>query len=188
MFGYLVLLALSINACGNNYKNVFESNPQYLSQGFTYPVGKIKGMNQFYNAQGFGENNHLGDDWNGIGGGNTDLGEAIYSVSNGYVSKAYDAGPGWGNVVCIIHYYKTADTSFYVESLYAHLDEILVDETTFVTKGQQIGTMGNANGTYLTHLHFEIRSKIDMPLGCGYSSKSDGYLDPTVFIEQFATN
>ncbi len=28
-------------------------------------------MRGYYNAQVFGKNNHLGDDWNGVGGGNT---------------------------------------------------------------------------------------------------------------------
>lgn len=185
MFGYLVLLALSISSCSNNYNDIFEFYPQYISTDFSYPVGKLKGIKEFYNAQGFGVNNHLGDDWNGVGGGDTDLGEAIFSISNGYVSKAYDAGPGWGNIVRIVHKVSLEDSTYFVESLYAHLDEILVKEEEFVSLGQQIGTMGNANGAYLTHLHFEIRNKVDLTLGDGYSSEFEGYLNPTTFIMQF---
>jgi len=46
---------------------------------FDFPVGKPDAKG-YYNAQIFGKNNHLGDDWNGANGGNSDLGEPIYAV------------------------------------------------------------------------------------------------------------
>jgi len=44
---------------------------------FDFPVGRPDAKG-YYNAQGFGKNAHLGDDWNGTGGGNSDLGDPIY--------------------------------------------------------------------------------------------------------------
>lgn len=161
------------------YMSFFFNNPDFQAHGFDFPVGLPDAVG-YYNAQKFGENNHLGDDWNGTGGGNSDLGDPVYAVGNGYVNKVYDAGPGWGNIVRIIH--QTSDSTF-VESLYAHLDSMTVKEGVGISKGEQLGTIGNANGAYWAHLHLEIRSDINKPLGGGYSSNTEGYLDPTNFID-----
>ena len=69
-----------------------------FTNGFDFPVGKPDAT-AYYNAQGFTENGHLGEDWNGIGGGNTDLGDPIYAVANGYVSFSENVNGGWGNVI-----------------------------------------------------------------------------------------
>ena len=39
-----------------------------------------------------------------------------------------DAGSGWGNVVRVVHHMKKGEEVVIVESLYAHLDTILVKE------------------------------------------------------------
>ena len=65
---------------------------EFLANSFDFPVGKPDGYG-YYNAQKFGENNHLGDDWNGVGGGNTDYGDSIFSVANGQVIFAEDVVP-----------------------------------------------------------------------------------------------
>ncbi len=122
----------------------------------------------------------MGDDWNGTGGGNTDLGDPIYSIANGYVVATEDHGPGWGNVIRIIHYQK--DKNKFVESLYAHCNEMVVKPNTWIKRGEKIGTIGNADGAYWAHLHLEIRTTIDMGLGGGYSEETTGYTDPTLFI------
>ena len=150
-----------------------------FTNGFDFPVGKPDGK-KYYNAQKFGENQHLGDDWNGIGGGNTDLGDTIYSIGNGYVSFASNIYGGWGNVITIVHY---IDKETQVESLYAHCDEILITKGDYIKKGQKIGTIGNNDGAYLAHLHLELRSEIGLSIGNGYSSTTTGYLDPSKFID-----
>lgn len=154
-----------------------------LSDGFDFPVGKPNAKG-YYNAQKFGRNAHLGDDWNGRGGGNTDLGDPIYAVSDGIVFFAEDVKGGWGNVVRIYHNYGTKQQPRYIESFYAHLDKILVSKNTIVKKGQKIGTIGNVNGLYLAHLHLEIRDDINLPIGRGYSKNTKGYVDPTQFIRK----
>ncbi|WP_074409361.1 M23 family metallopeptidase [Aquimarina spinulae] len=159
------------------YTSLFKENPEFIASDFDFPIGKPNAEG-YYNAQKFRENNHLGDDWNGTGGGNTDLGDPIYTIANGYVSFAKDIKGGWGNVIRVIHRYKGK----YYESVYAHCDSILVKEGDFVKKGALIATIGNANGIYLAHLHLEIRDDIFMDIGGGYANDRSGYLDPTKFI------
>ena len=186
----LILLIISCNSKKENSKtqiNNFQENEIMMvdydtikfTNGFDFPVGKPNATG-YYNAQKFTENNHLGDDWNGIGGGNTDLGDPIYSISNGYVSFAENINGGWGNVIRIVHF---IDENKQLESLYAHCQDVFVTKGDYVTKGEKIGTIGNNNGQYLAHLHFELRNEVSLPLGGGYSSNTKGYIDPTEFIK-----
>ena len=158
--------------------SLFAIHKEYISTQFDFPVGKPNARG-YYNAQKFRENDHLGEDWNGNGGGNSDLGDPIYSISNGYVYASEDIRGGWGNVIRIIHSHNNS----YYESVYAHCDTIFVKQHQFVKRGQKIGTIGNANGTYLAHLHLEIRDSIFMSIGPGYSSDTKGYINPTEFIK-----
>ena len=158
---------------------LFDKAPEYVAHHFDYPVGKPN-ANGYYNAQIFGENMHLGEDWNAVTGGNSDLGDPIYAVANGYVNTAVDYEGGWGKVVRIWH--QLPDGKL-VESLYAHCDEMKVSANSYVKKGQQIGTIGNVGGLYWAHLHLEIRDDITLPLGGGYDTDTSGYLDPTAFIK-----
>ncbi len=152
---------------------------EYIANAFDFPVGKPDAKG-YYNAQAFGENNHLGDDWNAVTGGNSDLGKPIYAIANGQVVFAEDIGGGWGKVVRIVH---TLPDEQLVESVYAHCDTLLISEGTWVEKGFQIGTIGTAGGQYLAHLHLEIRDMIQMPMGGGYGEVQSGYLDPSLFIQ-----
>ncbi|MBA5629189.1 murein hydrolase activator EnvC family protein [Moheibacter lacus] len=182
----LLIILIFCNACQNEsaskeeVQNVLAENlkSNFITDGFDFPVGKPEGEG-YYDAQHFGENGHLGEDWNGNGGGDTDLGDPVYAVANGKVSFAEDLKGGWGKVVRIIH---TLPSGEQVESLYAHFDEIFVQLDEEIKKGQKIGTIGTADGQYKAHLHFEIREKIGMPLGKGYSEKIDGYVNPSKFI------
>ncbi len=150
---------------------------------FNYPVGLPNGKD-YYNAQSFGKNTHLGDDWNGKDGGNTDLGDTVYAIANGYVTEAADLYGGWGNVVRVVHSLpKDHSYSPAVESLYAHLDTIFVKLGTWIAIGKPIGTIGNAHGQYYAHLHLEIREQPGLPLGGGYAIDTTGYINPTWFIE-----
>lgn len=149
-----------------------------IADSFDFPVGKPD-ADGYYNAQKFQENNHLGDDWNAVTGGNSDLGDPIYSIANGFVKYADDYGGGWGNLIRIGHKLPNGKK---IESLYAHCDTILVREGELIDKGSKIGTIGTANGQYLAHLHFELRDSLALPVGGGYSENTSGYLNPTEFI------
>lgn len=144
---------------------------------FVMPVSPPNGAG-YYDAQPFGRNHHLGADWNSLRGGDSDLGTFVFAVSDGVVTAADDHGGGWGNVIRIQH-----GCGERVESLYAHLDRVYVVRGARVARGQPIGTIGNAGGRYLAHLHFEIRERW-MPLGGGYALDRTGYVDPTDYIRR----
>jgi murein DD-endopeptidase MepM/ murein hydrolase activator NlpD len=159
-------------------------------QSFAFPVGETDYVTErndwrdnWYNAQDFGENRHLGEDWNKTTGGNTDCGEPVYAASNGKITFAKDAGAGWGNVVIIEH---TAPDGTKIQSLYGHLETIAKNEGE-TQRREQIGTIGGADGRYPCHLHFEIRWT-ECPFwnqtGNGYSDEKHGWIDPSEFINQ----
>lgn len=162
-----------------------------IADKFAYPIGNKEFLTEakdtkddWYNATNFGEDNHLGEDWNKNSGGNTDCGEPVYAIGNGVITYAEDAGTGWGNVVIIEHTLKDGKK---VQSLYGHLQEILKTSGE-VKKREQIGTIGNANGKYLCHLHLEIRDETCLSWNLvfvGYSPIRNGWLDPSEFIDKY---
>lgn len=148
-----------------------------IADRFDFPVGPPDAVG-YYDAQPFGERDHLGEDWNGNGGGDSDLGDPVHAIAAGVVVSARDHGGGWGNVVRVAHDLGTTR----IESLYAHLDRMDVAAGQVVAVGESIGTIGTAGGRYPAHLHLELRNRVGMPLGGGYSRDRSGHLDPTAFI------
>ncbi len=112
---------------------------------FDFPLGSEHGA-MAYNAQPFTENSHLGDDLNGIGGENSDLGDPVFAVADGQVFAAREGGPGWGNVIIVLHAYRENGARKYVQSFYGHLQTILVAPREKVRRGQQIATVGTGGG------------------------------------------
>lgn len=125
----------------------------------------------------------MGDDWNGSGGGNTDLGAPVYSTANGLVVYARDARMGWGKLVIIRHVYWKDRRWNYVDSVYAHLHQIFVREGQQVRRGQIVGSIGTNRGMYVAHLHFEIRKNLRVGVNQGAYRKDLGnYHKPHDFI------
>lgn len=139
-----------------------------------------------YNAQKFWEMNerrggrHMGDDLNGIGGMNTDLGDPVFAVADGLVLYAGEPSPGWGNLVIAGH--RTSDGRV-LHSMYGHLQRIDVAVGALVPRGGKVGTVGTANGHYPAHLHFEMRVGTGVDVGAGYSLHPLNRLDPTATVE-----
>jgi Peptidase family M23 len=150
---------------------------------FDFPLGSENGA-MSYNAQRFTENRHLGDDLNGIGGENSDLGDPIYAVGDGRVLLARDGGPGWGNVIIVLHAYIDNGERKFVQSYYGHVEAMLARVGDDVRRGQQIATVGTANGRYLAHLHFEMREFTTPFIGPGYREDTRGWIDPSAFIQK----
>jgi murein DD-endopeptidase MepM/ murein hydrolase activator NlpD len=126
----------------------------------------------------FGVEGHLGEDWT-LAKGNASLGEPVCSIGDGWVSVAQDFENAWGKVVFICYRLPAGRWPPFVEAMYAQLQTIKVAPGAFVQRGQQIGTVGNAGGTYQAHLHWEIRQTAGKGVGPGFDSKHDGWLEPT---------
>ncbi|MEQ9695217.1 peptidoglycan DD-metalloendopeptidase family protein, partial [Shimia sp. SDUM112013] len=158
----------------------------------------------YYVAQGFDAFNadfnghHLGVDWNGEGGGHSDLGDPIYAIANATVVRIVPdqsaATTGYGNYVILRHDFAeptliNGQSVTHVHSLYAHLDT--VEALTLgqeISIGQQIGTMGTTGNSQYAHLHFEITLGDTLPTsGGGYSQTGAGaaWVDPVAFIDNF---
>ncbi len=176
------------------------------ADGFDFPVGSPDGkgfyedrasgkqFDGWYIATRFAETYslgiHPGEDWNGSGGGNTDLGQDVMAVAGGRVVFADHCGRLWGNVVMIEHLYYENARKKRIRSLYAHLNEIKVETGKNVERRQVIGTIGqDPDKLFNAHLHLELRW--DMTLGPTYWPTSDGkgedwvkehYAEPSAFI------
>jgi len=72
----------------------------------------------------------------------------IYAAQAGVVKEA-GADPGFGNKVVITHDTKT-------DTLYGHMEKILVREGERIRAGQLIALIGNRGQSTGPHLHFEV--------------------------------
>lgn len=190
--------------------NVFE---RYLqsdftpADGFDFPFGNGDGGGSYndratgkhydgwYIATHFAENYslgiHPGEDWNGSGGGNTDLGQDVFAIANGRVAFAANCGPLWGNVIVLEHQFYENHERKTIRSLYAHLQKINVNAGEAVRRRQQIATVGqDPEKLFDAHLHLELRW--DESLGPTYWPTSEHkdvswvkehYTEPSSFIK-----
>ncbi|OGY42960.1 MAG: hypothetical protein A2Y67_02795, partial [Candidatus Buchananbacteria bacterium RBG_13_39_9] len=145
--------------------------------------------------------------------GINDYGKPVYAIGNGLI---WDFGwvSGWGNYL-IMRIQSYPDNPFMltdgtkvqeIYALYAHLAEIkiikpdgqvidkssLVKKTTYLQLGWQLGTVGDADGLYSPHLHFEIRTNGYSQLGNGYWPVNDSaylnyFVDPLEFVDNNKT-
>jgi murein DD-endopeptidase MepM/ murein hydrolase activator NlpD len=160
-----------------------------LADGFDYPVGKPDGKG-YYVARGLRLRSpiHFGEDWNGLGGGDTDLGDPIWATADGIVMFSYNVQLGWGNMVIIRHAYRDPQTGQvrFCDSLYGHLLERMVKVGQVVKRGQQIGKMGSNSGMYPVHLHFEIRHNLTIGMQReSVAGTMDNWADPRTFINRY---
>ncbi|MEI9893835.1 MAG: peptidoglycan DD-metalloendopeptidase family protein [Chthoniobacter sp.] len=153
------------------------------ADGFELPVGPNGTGEGYYIARGYRPNGHLGEDWNGVRGGDTDLGDPVYATANGYVMFARNYHVGWGNVVILRHAYYEGSTLKYVDSLYGHLLEFFVQEGEQVKRGQKIGRIGNNFGMYEAHLHFEMRKNLEIGMfRSSFARDFSNYYTPNEFV------
>lgn len=153
---------------------------------FDHPLGSQNGA-LTYNAQPFRTTRHLGDDLNGIGGENSDLGDPVHAAGAGRVVYAGVPGPGWGNMLILAHRVPQAGApggyAIY-QTVYAHLEKMLVRHGQTMQRGDLIGTVGTANGAYLAHLHFEVRIGPYVNPSVGYADAPLNRVSPERFIAE----
>ena len=92
---------------------------------------------------GRGHRQHEGQDFA------SDYGTPIYTTGDGVVTYAGWEN-GYGRLVKVQH-------AFGIETRYAHMSQIRVEVGQKVSRGDQIGDMGNSGRSTGTHLHYEIR-------------------------------
>jgi len=166
-----------------------------IADGFDFPVGKPDAQ-AYYVASGLVDPDyytelgfwHTGEDWNGRGGGDTDLGDPVFAIAHGLVITSQHFST-WGNIVLLEHQLPAGQK---VWSQYAHLSELFVKKGDVVRRGDALGTIGKGDGNrYLAHLHFEIRLH-DLPASkWGWKTAEDReavlrhYAHPTNFINNY---
>lgn len=157
-----------------------------LANGFDYPVGKPNG-DGYYKSRGLRLKTprHMGEDWNGNGGGNSDLGDPVYTIGHGLVTYADDARGRWGKVVIVRHAFRDPRSGKVLccQTLYAHLDRIDVQLGQLVRRGDQIGTIGTNHGMFTAHLHAELHFNVLANCGQqGIPKTASNYGDLSRFI------
>lgn len=194
-----------------NAFDAYLQSPSPPADGFDFPFGNGDGGGSYndkatgkhydgwYIATHFAENYslgiHPGEDWNGSGGGNTDLGQDVFAVANGRVVFAENCGRLWGNVIVIEHQFYENHQRKTIRSLYAHLQRINVRAGEVVRRRQQIANVGqDPEKLFDAHLHLELRW--DETLVPTYWPTSDHkdvswvkehYAEPTSFIKSHRT-
>ena len=159
--------------------NILPSLP--IAQEFDTPLRVPDGAGAFVTLP-FLVDGHLGEDWT-TAQGDAALGEPVYSVADGWVSVAQDFENAWGKVVFVCYRLPDGRWPPFIEVMYAQLQSIKVAPGALVKRGLQIGTIGNANGTYQAHLHWEVRQTVGLGVGPGFDSRNrDGWLEPSAFL------
>lgn len=160
-----------------------------LADGFDFPVGKPN-ADGYYKSRGLRLRapQHFGEDWNGRGGGDTDLGDPVYAIADGVVTFAHNVRSGWGNVVLTRHAYRDPASGQvkFCDTLNGHLHQIMVKVGQPIKRGQQIGTIGSNFGMYPAHLHFEIRHNLHIGMNRRkVPADMVHWADPTQFINKY---
>ncbi len=180
-----------------------------LADGFDFPFGDKDGQGGYTDlktgkkysgwyiatkaAETYYLGIHTGEDWNGNGGGDSDLGQPVFSTATGKVLFADTCASPWGNCILIEHTYLENGKFKTVFSQYSHLKELKVKKGATVKRRELIGTIGKGNmKEYPAHLHFEIRKESMREYEITYWPSSNDkdvawvkahYEDPSTFIQ-----
>lgn len=144
---------------------------QYLADGFDAPVG-IASERQgsqiwpghWLDATGYAARYRIGTPYEAYHTGadlnlndpywDADAHSPVYAAAHGVVTYAGRL-PGWGNVIVVRHDPLISNGQV-VYGRYAHVEDIRVQVGQRVVRGEQISSVGNAEGIYPYHLHWDI--------------------------------
>ncbi len=144
---------------------------QFLADGFDAPIGIASERqsdqvwpSHWIDATGFAVRYRVGTPYEAYHTGadlnlnepypDADAHSPVYAAAHGVVTFA-DRLPGWGNVIVIRHDPLITNGQV-VYGRYAHVENVRVQVGQRVVRGEQIASVGNAEGIYSYHLHFDI--------------------------------
>lgn len=144
---------------------------KYLADGYDSPVGTAAerrgdklwpgnwfdatGFDRLYRVGTPNQAYHTGADLNmNEPYWDADAHSPVYAAASGVVVFA-DRLPGWGNVIVIRHD-PLISTGQVLYGRYAHVEGVRVQVGDRVVRGQQICKVGNAEGLFTYHLHFDL--------------------------------
>lgn len=144
---------------------------QYLADGYDPPIGTRTEREandvwpgHWFDATGYAmryfrgtpqEAYHTGADLNlNRPYWDADAHSPVYAAASGVVTFA-ERLTGWGKVI-IVRHDPLVTTGQVLRGRYAHVEQIRVKVGDRVQRGQQIATVGNAEGIFPYHLHFDL--------------------------------
>ncbi len=175
-----------------------EEPPASAGNGFDAPIGSVEERlsseiwpGDWYDATGFatyyttvGGAYHTGADLNLPR--DLDRNAPVYAPADGVVTFSGRSTGTWGRLIVIRH--DPLPDGTVVWSRLAHLTSPIVREGDRVLRGQQVASVGNADGKLAWHLHFDIAKTSILERNPGHWPGSNlnavlaNYVDPRQFI------
>jgi murein DD-endopeptidase MepM/ murein hydrolase activator NlpD len=178
---------------------------QYLADGFDPPVGTLEDRRsaqvwpgKWIDATGYAVRYRMGTPQEAYHTGadlnlnspyfDADAHSPVLASASGIVTYTGKI-MGWGRVI-IIRHDPLVTSGQVVYGRYAHIESPRVQLGQRVVRGEQIAQVGNADGTYPYHLHFDISqtSILDRQPGhwptLNLSNLLENYVDPRLFVAQ----
>jgi hypothetical protein len=176
---------------------------KYLADGYDSPVGTAAERadakvwpGQWFDATGFDRLYRIGTPSQAYHTGadlnlnepyfDADAHSPIYAAASGVVTFA-DRLPGWGNVIVVRHD-PLVSTGQVLYGRYGHVENIRVRVGDRVVRGQQVCKVGNAEGIFAYHLHFDLSHTSILETQPWHWPKMDrtalraNYIDPQDFV------
>ncbi len=150
----------------NIWKFIFSKWRALLKRHYTSPIGSLEERKtnqvwpgQWFDATGYDTKYslgyHTGADLNlNSPHWNQDAHSGVYSIGRGVVAYAQVYSKKvWGAIIIIDHGIVDGKPLF---SRYGHVENIIVEVGQKVKTGEQIASVGNGEGLFSYHLHFDI--------------------------------
>ncbi len=178
---------------------------QYLADGYDAPFGTVEERlstqmwpGKWFDATGYAVRYRIGTPYEAYHTGadinlnepawDADAHSPVYSAASGVVTHAGRLA-GWGNVICIKHDpLLTSGKVMY--GRYAHVENMRVQVGQRVSRGEQIASVGNAEGAFPYHLHFDLSPTSILQTEPWHWPKLDlnnlllNYVDPRLFVQE----